>query len=221
MEKHNKIFDDKTLPLEPGQYYHIFNKGNNKDKLFTKDENYRYFLKLFSKYLSDFVDTFAYCLLPNHFHFLIKIKEMEDLQNSVNSASHIPENHEESNDGINKVISDKFRLFFMSYAKAFNKQENRQGSLFKKFFRRKRIDNQNYLLNFIAYIHINPVHHGMTTDFGNYPHSYFKMIFSDKKTLLKRDEVLDWFGGKNEFENSHQALKNHVLDKEIWRSFEE
>jgi putative transposase len=134
MEKHNKIFDDRTLPLETGQYYHIFNKGNNKDKLFTNDENYKYFIKLYAKYLSDFVDKFAYCLLPNHFHFLIKIKKIKDLQSLAYFVSFNPENRENCHEQINKVISNKFRLFFMSYAKAFNKQENRQGSLLKSFF---------------------------------------------------------------------------------------
>jgi putative transposase len=221
MKKHNKIFDDRMLPLETGQYYHIFNKGNNKDKLFTNDENYRYFMKLYAKYLSDFVDTFAYCLLPNHFHFLIRIKEIKDLQSLAYFVSLYPENKENCYEQITNVISDKFRLFFMSYAKAFNKQENRQGSLFKKYFRRKRIDDYNYLVKEIGYIHMNPVHHGISIDYANYPHSSYKGILSEKKTLLKRDDILNWFGGKNEFENSHQALKNHVLDKEIWRSFEE
>jgi putative transposase len=77
------------------------------------------------------------------------------------------------------------------------------------------------MLNVIAYIHINPVHHGMTTDFENYPYSSYKGILSDKKALLNSDEVLDWSGGKNEFEISHQESKTHALDREKWRSFED
>ena len=61
-------------PLAYNCYYHIYNRGNNRENLFKQDRNYRYFLKLYAKHIEPIADTFAYCLLPNHFHLLVRIK---------------------------------------------------------------------------------------------------------------------------------------------------
>jgi putative transposase len=61
--------------MQPGSFYHIYNRGNNKQEIFFEEKNYHHFLNLFQKYLASFVDVYAYCLMPNHFHFLIRIKE--------------------------------------------------------------------------------------------------------------------------------------------------
>ena len=64
-------------PLQPGQYYHIYNRGINGEPLFREERNHRHFLKLWAKYIEPLADTYAYCLLNNHFHFLVRIKELE------------------------------------------------------------------------------------------------------------------------------------------------
>ena len=66
---------DYRCPLEKGTFYHIYNRGNAGTRLFYKKENYEFFLHRYSEYLSPFVDTFALCLLPNHFHLLVQVKE--------------------------------------------------------------------------------------------------------------------------------------------------
>jgi REP element-mobilizing transposase RayT len=63
--------------------YHIYNHGNNKDNIFYREENYEYFLKKYFEYLFGYVDTFVYCLLPNHFHMLIRVKSEEDVLKSA------------------------------------------------------------------------------------------------------------------------------------------
>ncbi|MBN2521595.1 MAG: hypothetical protein JXB17_13870 [Bacteroidales bacterium] len=63
------------IPLEADKYYNIYNRGNNYEKIYYKEENYYYFLKKFKEYLYEFIEVYAYCLLPNHFHFLIKVKD--------------------------------------------------------------------------------------------------------------------------------------------------
>ncbi len=65
-------------PLQYGQYYHIYNRGNNRENLFYEERNYRYFLKLYARHVQPVVDTFAYCLLHNHFHSLVYIKTEEE-----------------------------------------------------------------------------------------------------------------------------------------------
>jgi len=74
-----------TPPLLSGETYHIFNRGNNRENIFIEERNYRYFLKLYAKYINQVVDTFAYCLLRNHFHFLVRIKEEQDKQDCQSS----------------------------------------------------------------------------------------------------------------------------------------
>ena len=61
-------------PLEHGQYYHIYNRGNNRENIFVENRNYRHFLKLYAKHITPVADTYAYCLLRNHYHFLVRIK---------------------------------------------------------------------------------------------------------------------------------------------------
>jgi putative transposase len=64
-------------PLQYGQYYHIYNRGNNRENLFVEQRNYPYFLKQYTKHILPVAETFAYCLLPNHFHFAIRTRTEE------------------------------------------------------------------------------------------------------------------------------------------------
>lgn len=63
--------------LQPGRFYHVLNRGNNRENLFVEKRNYRYFLQLYAQFLSPIADTYAYCLMPNHFHLLIRVKPQE------------------------------------------------------------------------------------------------------------------------------------------------
>ena len=75
--------------MDQGSFYHIYNRGNNKEKIFFEEKNYRHFLKLFDKYLSPYVDVYAYCLMPNHFHFLIRVKMVEEQTSEVFKTSKV------------------------------------------------------------------------------------------------------------------------------------
>ena len=68
----------KSITLQPGNYYHIFNRGNNRENIFIQERNYYYFLQLYTRYIDPVADTFAYCLLRNHFHLLVRIKDTAD-----------------------------------------------------------------------------------------------------------------------------------------------
>jgi putative transposase len=175
--------------LEKDKIYHIYNRGNNGERIFTSNENKKYFLKLYLKHLEDKVETFAYCLMDNHFHFLIRI----------NSE--------------NEVIQALSNLF-NAYAKAFNKQQNRTGSLFEKHFKRIQIENEKYLKNIIQYIHLNPKHH-LDIDYKSFIFSSYQTILSKKTTNLLRDEVIRLFENIDNFIYCHD-FKNEVLsDKQM------
>ncbi len=77
----------KIIPIEHGKYYHIYNRGINKTLLFYEESNYYEFLELYEKYVLAIADTYCWCLLPNHFHFLVRIKEVEEIEASTGSGT--------------------------------------------------------------------------------------------------------------------------------------
>ena len=147
----------KQEPFEPGIYYHVFNRGNNKQNIFFEPENYGYFIQLMKKYFQDTYTIFAYCLLPNHFHFLLKINETKKL----------PEPYQNGE----KKIHQQFSNMFNAYSKAINKKYNRTGSLFQKHLHRIKIESEDYFRSLVLYIHLNPEKHGIFDNFSEYPYS--------------------------------------------------
>ena len=174
--------------LEKDKFYHVYNRGNNSCLLFYNEKNYEFFLRRFDLYLSDYIEAYAFCLLPNHFHFLIRVKEYELVR----------ENGKKMN------VSQAFHRLFTSFAKAINKQENRQGSLFENPFKRKEVTDASYVTNLIFYIHANPQLHGFTNDFRTYFWSSVTRIINDKPSKLKKQEVLDWFDDKDNYLFFHE-----------------
>lgn len=178
--------------LEPSQYYHFYNRGNNRDHIFIEKENYYYFLKLIKKYLIPILDIYSYCLLPNHFHLIVRIKEDENLPIKIQE---------------NKTkIHQPFSNLFNAYVKAFNKKHHRRGSLFQKHPKRIIIKNEEYLRNLIVYINTNSDHHGIA-DYYEYEHSSFQALISNKSTLLMRKEVIDLFEDVDNFKYIHKIKK--------------
>nr|WP_309757580.1 hypothetical protein [Flavobacterium sp.] len=150
------------IPLENGKYYHIYNRGNNGIDLFYEIENYKYFLRLYEKYIDPVAETYAWCLMKNHFHILVYIKETEEIDSSK---------LEYSSTDKPKIISasKQFSNLFNAYTLAMNKRYNRTGSLFEKNFRRKVVNSETYFQKLVFYIHYNPVHHKFTEHIIEYP----------------------------------------------------
>jgi REP element-mobilizing transposase RayT len=188
-------------PLEYGKYYHIYNRGINGEALFTSQDNYLYFLRLYNKYLSNIVDTYTWCLMNNHFHFLVQIKELDAIKFEVKN----PE----------RFIYQQFSNFFNAYSKFFNKRELRHGALFDRLFRRKLIQDEEYLKNLILYIHLNPIHHNLVENVIDYFWSSYKSILSLQESKISRDKVLEFFEGKENLVFVHQQKKS-VLNLENW-----
>lgn len=179
----------KLEVLEKDFYYHIYNRGINREIIFKSDDNKRYFLRLLLKYLSSKISIFAYCLMDNHYHLIIRIDN--DVEEVIQSFSNL----------------------FNAYAKAFNKQNNRTGSLFEKHFKRIKLQNEDYLKQLILYVHLNPKYH-LNIDFKAYQFSSYKAILSTKITKVKRQEILNIFGGIENFIFCHMQ-KNNVLSNKI------
>jgi putative transposase len=195
----------KPIPLEKGNYYHIYNRGNNSIDVFFDAESYYHFLRLYDKYISPIADTYAWCLLKNHFHILVYLRMDNEIEFEKLEYSTI-ENL--------KVIepSKQFGFLFNAYTQAINKKFNRTGGLFEKPFERKIITSDTYLKNIIHYIHNNPVQHGFVKQMSLYPWSSYDSILSEQPTKLKRKEILAIYGGKDEFIEYHN---NNLNNNEI------
>jgi hypothetical protein len=181
-------------PLAYGMIYHIYNRGTNGEDLFVTPQAYAAFLKLYTRYIIPVAETYAYCLLRNHFHFIIRIRMPEEQRSSA--VSRRKPSHELS-------PSRQFALLFGSYAQIINDRYDRTGSLFEHPFRRIPVESERYLYQLVIYIHRNPQHHGFVDDFRRWPFSSFKAIISDQRTRIERDTVLAWFEGRTRFMEAH------------------
>lgn len=203
-----KMKNNKPVPLEQGNYYHIYNRGNNGIDIFYDTKSYFHFLKLYDRYISPIAETYAWCLLKNHFHILVYIKMDNEIDSSKFEYSSV-----ERAKTIN--ASNQFGYLFNAYTQAINKKFKRTGSLFETPFERKQINSDEYLKNLIYYIHNNPVHHGFIDKMNLYPWSSFETIISDKPTKLKRDVILDIYGSKSDFIEFHNINQNLTNLKEL------
>ena len=176
----------KLETLEKDHFYHIYNRGINRSNIFSNDANKDFFLKQYQRYLSERISTYAYCLFQNHFHLVVRFE------------------------GNPKVVTQSFSNFFNSYAKAYNKVENRTGSLFEKHFKRIKVDSEKYLKQLIIYVNLNPVIKG----YREYSFSSYKEIVSGSLKVLKTGQILDLFGGNENFMKVHD-MRRISLSQEL------
>ena len=143
--------------LKWGHTYHNYNRGNNRGQIFFELENYDYFMRLYKKYIANLADLYAYCLLPNHFHLLLSIKDQGYLEESRE-----------------RLVSSKFGTFLGTYVKAINRRYKRTGSLFEGRYQRKEIGSEDQFFNTLVYIHQNPQKHGYGSNFRSWPYSSYQ-----------------------------------------------
>ena len=222
-------------PIQNGKYYHIYNRGNNREDLFRTPENYLHFFRLYEKYIFPIAETFAWVLMKNHFHLLVRVKNIDEIgvykslnsdgsgdcvrfQTTTNPNLSNP-NLAESRVNIQYPNPAKhFSHLFNAYSKYINQMFNRTGSLFERPFHRIPIDSDKYFRQLIVYIHNNPVHHGFTDDYKDYPWSSYGTVLSLKPTKLSRDKVIGWFDDKTNFVEVHnkkvdmEFIKNLIIE---------
>lgn len=190
------------MELLPNHYYHIYNRGNNKEKLFYRTANYEFFLSKYKEHCFHVFETYAYCLMNNHFHLLISTRSKKDQKKLF----------EKRNLKTKKLRSPSKHLtnFFSSYAQSINRQQGRTGSLFQKNFKRKEIDSDDYFRKLVVYIHQNPSHHNFNNQFSEYPFSSFADYTNKDESFLNREKTLELFGG---IENLLEVHKKVIFDR--------
>ena len=204
-------------PLLPETVYHIYNHANGDENLFRSNENYHYFLRKYGEYIYPIAETFAYCLMPNHFHLMVKIRSEEEVLKFFKSkaGAKLPTGDLQgfqnlgglAKEHLPNLLSKQFSDFFNSYAKAINKMFNRKGSLFIPNFKRKSVSDSQYFTHLIAYIHLNPVKHGFCSHILDWEHSSIHTYYLEKNTKLNRQYLIDYFGDKQALIDFHTNLK--------------
>ena len=208
--------------LQPNSSYHIFNHANGFENIFIEDENYRFFLDKYNQYILPIAETYAYCLLPNHFHLVVRIRRREVLEEvfrnfkSTNfSKVQNFEKVEVTDNMIEYYISKQFANLFSCYTQSFNKVNKRRGSLFLKNFRREPIENKAYFLNAVIYTHRNPVHHAFCDRYTDWSYTSFCEIKERNSHMIEVDKLLRMFGGRESFIDLHEQSANKFRESLI------
>ncbi|WP_315818160.1 hypothetical protein [Paraflavitalea speifideaquila] len=138
--------NDYLPPIVPGAYYHLYNRTNNKEALFLGEENRLYFLQQYRYYLEAFTDTYAYCLLDNHFHLFVRVKALDEfISSTLTNGTENLTRHQKTllrDASFDELLQLQFRRFFTSYSMAFNTMWNRNGNLFHRPFKRVLVEDE-------------------------------------------------------------------------------
>lgn len=166
----------------PSGYYHIYNRGANRNLIFFNEKDFLRCLGLIKQYARRYqISVIAYCLLSNHYHFLLR---------------------QDGDAPVSKFIGS----IFNSYVQSLNKRLERSGTLFEGRFKHRRVNDEPYLLNICRYIHANPVLHGIVDDPAMWQFSnYLEWIEQRPGELVDRAFVNGYF-------DSPAAYERYVLD---------
>jgi putative transposase len=164
------------ITWQKGMYYHIFNRGAGKETIFCEETNFLFAIEKIKVYsLANNLSMIAYCLMPNHYHFLIR-------QDGETSAGKLPQ------------------YVFNSYTKAYNKKYGHSGTLFEGRFHSKAVKTNNHLIHLCRYIHGNPVKDGMVADPEDWPYSnYLEWIGKRDGDLVDREFIENQFDTGDEY----------------------
>lgn len=182
-----------------GHYYHIYNRGAGKTLIFFNDGNYEYLLRLVRRYQKKYgVTVIAYCLMPNHYHFLLR---------------------QEMGGSLSKFM----QVLFIAYVQALNLQQGRTGTLFEGRFKHKCVDKWEYLMVLCRYIHRNPVKTKLVAKPEDWVYSNYREWIGLRSGTLKDETFIqDHFSnpeGYREFvndwqdeERSYEKISKYMFD---------
>ncbi len=188
-----------TIIWQSGMYYHIYNRGARRLTIFREPTNYLFVIGKIKEYSrANDISVIAYCLMPNHYHFLLR-------QNGDEPAGNVPQS------------------VFNSYSKAYNKRYEQSGTLFVGRFRAKHIHSMPHLLHLCRYIHGNPVKDGLIADPADWPYSnYLEWLGERKGTLVDREFVQNYFSSPKDYRSFvHEYLKSRQLPEDVKKYLDE
>jgi putative transposase len=180
------------------ELYHIYNRGNNRRKIFFKPDNYIFLLKKVGRYILPYCDILTYSLMPNHFHFLIYSDERTIATKPIRDQS-------------KNVLSEVIRLLLSSYAQAINKQNQSCGSLFQQNTKAQPVvkGSRNYDLTVLHYIHQNAYRAKLVKRMEDWEYSSFPDYCGKRNgTLCNKELAINLLGldMKTFYEDSYRQI---------------
>ena len=163
----------REVQLCAGEYYHFYNRGNNRERIFYERENYLFFLRQVRRYLVPVLEIIAYCLMPTHYHLLVLVKTSEVSENLGGLGA-----------------SKAMMKFAVSYTKAMNKRYNRVGVLFQGPFQARHVDKDSYLVHLSRYFHLNPVMAGLVERPEGWEFSSYREYIGLRDGTLPKSEIV-------------------------------
>jgi REP element-mobilizing transposase RayT len=187
----------RNIQFTQGEYYHIYNRGCNRAKIFHSDENYQFLLRKLRKYfISTEVSVIAFCLMPNHYHFLLR------------------------QDG-DKSVGGMVQTIFNGYSKAFNQRYNRSGTLFEGPFKAILIEKFSHLIHLCRYIHRNPLDVGLVTNIEKWQYSnYPEWIGLRDDILVDREFIKENYPSSKDYETFvMEYVSPKRIDKDLQKYY--
>ena len=193
----------RLIPFIPELHYHIYNRGNNRERIFFEPENYLFFLKKIKHSLVPVADVLVYCLMPTHYHVVGRVKVPPQTSEILKISE----------------VSTAMMKLSVSYTKAINKRFQRVGVLFQGQFQAKPILTSSYLLNLCRYIHANPVKDGLVANISDWQYSnYLEWIGERDGKLVDKAFVQDNFDTPDEYRKFVlEYLRTRQLPDDIQR----
>jgi len=201
----------RVVKVTSEQFYHVYNRGNNKEPIFFAQENYRFFLKRFAKYFPDVeAEVHSYCLLPNHYHILMRL--LRDID-----------------------YSTRMQHFSISYSKALNNWTGRVGHVFQGRYKAKLVGSTEYLLHLSRYIHLNPVVAGLVRAPEDWQYSSYCDYLLDSRNskevpreipgiysrpLVTTEYILSHFASVNDYRSFVESDVGSCVDEieeDLWK----
>ncbi len=205
------------MHFEPEHIYHVYNRGNNKIRIFFGPHNYLFLPRKVKQEWLRFCDIFCYCLMPNHFHFMLQAKteacEDISLKGRVTHLQNLSKT-------IGKTLS--------SYTQAINIQNQTTGNLFQKKTKAKCLTDVSmsahnytscdYLINCFHYIHNNPLKATLVKQLKDWPYSSWLDYYGERNgNLCNKKLAMDRIGlTQIDLINSNEIIVNPALTELIW-----
>ena len=187
------------MEFNKNELYHIYNRGNNKQRIFFNDDNYIYFLKKVRKFISPHCEILSYCLMPNHFHFLIYADEKTIISKSISKKE-------------KNVLSEGIRNLLHTYTKGIYQQNNSTGSLFQQNTKAKNVSDPDYKRICLHYIHQNPMKAKLVSKMEDWRYSSFSDFIGTRNDTLCNIklafEMLD-MNPQSFYTDSNQIINNN------------
>jgi len=158
-----------------GNYYHVYNRGCNREPIFISEDNYQHLARLINRFLPASVGVIAYCLMPNHYHFLLRSGKGGDIGRFIQRT-------------------------YNAYTQSFNLEHGRSGTLFEGRAKRILVADERYAFQLSRYIHLNPVQAGLVAKPEGWPYSNYRdWVGLRQGNLVDQDFIKRYCGDGSDY----------------------